>query len=141
MRCEEVMKRDVRCITPEESAELAAQRMATDNVGFLPVCDAFGAVLGTVTDRDLALRVLARGGPASTRIADVFTREVVACHPGDELSEAQALMARHHKSRIMCIDEGNRVVGVISLSDIAQQSSEARAAQTLRQISQREARA
>lgn len=140
MRCEEVMKREVRCISPEDSAQMAAQRMQNDNVGFLPVCDDLGAVLGTVTDRDLAIRVLARGQPATTRIAEVFTHEVVACHPGDDLYDAQAMMAKHHKSRIMCIDERNRVVGVISLSDIAQQSSEARAAKTLRQVSQREAR-
>jgi CBS domain-containing protein len=135
------MKRDVRCIFQDDSAQRAAEQMAIANVGFLPVCDERGAVLGTVTDRDLTLRVLARGQPATTRIADVYTREVVACHPQDELHDAQAMMAQHHKSRIMCIDESNRVVGIISLSDIAQQASEARAAQTLRQVTQREARA
>ena len=140
MRCEEVMKRDVQCTTLQDSVQLAAQRMASENVGFLPVCDEWGTVLGTVTDRDLTLRVLAHGRPADTLIADVFTHEVVACRPDDDLYDAQAMMARRHKSRIMCVDECNRLVGVISLSDVAQQSSEARAARTLRQISQREAR-
>jgi len=141
MRCEEVMKRDVQCVSSRESVQLAAQRMATGNIGFLPVCDEAGVVLGAVTDRDLVLRVLAHGKPETTPIADVFTQEVVACHPGDDLVEAQTMMAKHHKSRIMCLDEQNHVVGVISLSDIAQQSSEARAAKTLRQVSEREARA
>jgi CBS domain-containing protein len=141
MRCEEVMKRDVQCVSSRESVQLAAQRMANGNIGFLPVCDESGVVLGALTDRDLVLRVLAHGRPETTPIADVFTHEVVACHPGDDLFEAQTMMAKHHKSRIMCLDEQNHVVGVISLSDIAQQSSEARAAKTLRQVSEREARA
>jgi signal-transduction protein with cAMP-binding, CBS, and nucleotidyltransferase domain len=141
MRCEELMKRDVQSIRPQDTVQLAAQRMRDENLGFLPVCDDSGQVLGTITDRDLAIRVLAGGMSAETRIEDVFTHEVIACHPADDLYEAQAMMGRYHKSRIMCLDAGERLVGVISLSDIAQQSSEARAARTLRQVSQREARA
>jgi signal-transduction protein with cAMP-binding, CBS, and nucleotidyltransferase domain len=141
MRCEELMKRDVQSIRPQDTVQLAAQRMRDENLGFLPVCDDSGQVLGTITDRDLAIRVLAGGMSGETRIEDVFTHEVIACHPSDDLYDAQAMMGRYHKSRIMCLDAGERLVGVISLSDIAQQSSEARAARTLRQVSQREARA
>ena len=140
MRCEEVMKRDVRCVSPQETVQLAAQRMRAENVGFLPVCDDAGTVLGTLTDRDLAIRVLAQGLPLTTRVQDVCTREVISCHGDDDLQEAQTLMAKHHKSRIMCVDGGSRLVGVISLSDLAQQSVEARAARTLRQVTTREAR-
>ncbi|HWO11560.1 MAG TPA: CBS domain-containing protein [Polyangiaceae bacterium] len=141
MRCDELMKRDVRSVRPQDTAQLAAQRMRDENLGFLPVCDDSGQVLGTITDRDLAIRVLAGGMPADTHVEDVFTHEVIACDPADDLHDAQAMMARFHKSRIMCLDAGQRLVGVISLSDIAQQASEARAARTLRQISQREVRA
>lgn len=141
MRCEKIMKWDVECVPPEETVQKAAKRMRDENVGFLPVCDPSKKVLGTVTDRDLTIRVLADGRAATTPVNDVLTREVIACHPEDDLETAEELMARHHKSRIMCVDRSGRLVGVISLSDIAQHEDAAKASQTLRQVSEREARA
>jgi CBS domain-containing protein len=141
MRCETIMKRDVECITPQETVQDAARLMRDDRIGFLPVCDDSRKVLGTVTDRDLAMRVLAEGRAPSTRVEAVLTREVVACRPDEDLRHAEELMGRHQKSRIMCVDEQGRLVGVISLSDIAQKEKGTRASQTLREVSQREARA
>ena len=63
MRCEAIMKRDVECITPQSTVQDAAELMRDEGIGFLPVCDASRKALGTVTDRDLVLRVLAQGGP------------------------------------------------------------------------------
>lgn len=139
MRCEELMKREVECVSLQDTVQSAAKRMRDENVGFLPVCDETKKILGTVTDRDLTIRVLADARAATTLINDVFTREIVACRPEDDLRKAEELMAKHHKSRIMCADNG-RLVGVISLSDIAQRESGARASQTLRDVSEREAR-
>jgi CBS domain-containing protein len=140
MRCKEIMKRDVECASPEETVQSAAQRMRDEEIGFLPVCDANKKVLGTITDRDLTIRVLAGGMSPTTTISDVFTRDIVACRPDDKLETAQDMMARHHKSRIMCIDEHDQLIGVISLSDIAQQG-DGSAAKTLRKVSEREIRA
>jgi CBS domain-containing protein len=119
----------------------AAQRMRDAAIGFLPVCDDSQKVLGTVTDRDLTIRVLADGRAATTPVDEIFTRECVACGPDDDLRKAEELMARNHKSRILCVDGDGRLVGVISLSDVAQREKGARAAETLREVSQREARA
>jgi len=141
MRCEQIMKKDLECVSPQDTVQSAARRMRDENVGFLPVSDQARKVLGTVTDRDLAIRVLASGGPSTTRVEEVMTREVVSCRPEDDLRTAEQLMAKNHKSRIMCIDSQGRLVGVISLSDIAQQEKGDKAAQTLRQVSEREARA
>ena len=69
-----------------------------------------------------------------------MTEEVVACSPQDDIREAERVMAENHKSRIMCNDDDGRLVGVISLSDIAQHEGGARASDTLRQVSEREAR-
>jgi len=140
MQCEEIMKRAVECVSPQDTVRTAAKRMRDENVGFLPVCDAGKQVLGTVTDRDLTIRVLADGRATTTAINDVLTREVIACRPEDDLRKAEELMSKHHKSRMMCIDGSGRLVGVISLSDIAQRSG-TRASQTLRHVSEREARA
>src|SRR5260221_3777880 len=115
--------------------------MREENLGFLPVCDQSKRVLGTITDRDIAVRIVASARPATTLIEDVMTREVVSCRPDDDLQRAQQLMARNHKSRIMCLDKDGRLVGIISLSDIVQHEQGTDAAETLRKVSEREVRA
>ena len=91
MRCREIMKKDVECVSATDTAQAAAKRMRDVNVGFLPVCDQSKRVLGTITDRDLAIRVLADASPSTTRMEDVMTREVVCCRPDDELRLKRAL--------------------------------------------------
>jgi CBS domain-containing protein len=141
MQIQEIMKKDVECISPKDTVQAAAKRMRDQGIGFLPVCDNSKKVLGTVTDRDLAIRALANGSPPTTPVQEVMTREVVSCRPEDDLRKVEELMAKNHKSRIMCLDNSGRLVGVISLSDIAQHDQGGRASQTLRQVSEREAQA
>lgn len=141
MQCETIMKRGVVCVSPQDSAQQAAARMRDENVGFLPVCGQGQKVLGTVTDRDIAIRLVASGMPANMPVRDIMTSEVVSCRPHDDLDVARELMARYQKSRIMCIDNAGTLVGVISLSDIARNEPGADAADTLREVSGREARA
>jgi CBS domain-containing protein len=141
MRCEHIMKRNVECVSPGDSVQTAAMRMRDQNIGFLPVCEKDMKVLGTITDRDLTIRVLAEGRPAATRVQDVMTGEPIACRPQDELRRAEELMGSHQKSRIMCVNEDGVLAGIISLSDIAQQEKASRAAQTMRDVSQRESHA
>lgn len=141
MRCEEIMKRDVECLSPKDTVEAAAVRMRDENVGFLPVCDASGKVLGTLTDRDIVVRVLATKKPSSSPVETIMTKEVVGCRPQDDIQKAEQLMAQKHKSRIMCLDDGGRLVGIISLSDIAQHVDGAHALETFRQVTEREVRA
>jgi CBS domain-containing protein len=140
MRCEEIMKREVECVSPRDTVEDAAATMRDENVGFLPICDQSKRVLGTLTDRDIAIRLVAAKKPGGTAVEEIMTREVVACHPEDDVREAERLMAEEHKSRIMCVDGGGQLVGVISLSDIAQHERGKRASDTLRQVSERETR-
>jgi CBS domain-containing protein len=134
------MKQDLECISPRDTVEDAAQRMRDENIGFLPVCDESRKVLGTLTDRDVAIRVVAARKPASTMVEDVMTREVIACEPKDDIRDAEQAMAEHHKSRIMCLDEQGRLVGIISLSDIVRHEGARRATSTLIEVSAREAR-
>jgi CBS domain-containing protein len=140
MICEEIMKRELQTIDEASSIQHAAEKMATANVGFLPVCDRNGQALGTITDRDITVRAVARGkSPGSTSVGEVMSREVVSCQAGDDLATAEQRMVQHHKSRILVIDEGGRLKGVISLSDLAQNDPGRRAAVVLREISSREA--
>jgi CBS domain-containing protein len=118
--CSDVMRRDVMVCHFEDPVSAVAAAMRDNNLGFIPVCDGNGSVAGTITDRDLALRVVAeRRDPAKTRAGDVLTREVVFCSQNDRLEIAEALMIQHRKSRILCTDVRGRPLGVISLSDIA----------------------
>jgi len=136
------MKSDVECCGLADTVEYAAERMAERNIGFLPVCDGRGHVVGTLTDRDIVLRVVACGlDPKATRLQDVYTRDLVACSPDDDLLVAEALMSKHKKSRIICLDAQERLAGVISLSDVARIETGARSSALLRSVAQREARA
>ena len=139
MLCETLMKTSVECVTPDESVVIAARLMRDGNLGFLPVCEEYsGRVLGTVTDRDITLRLVAERLPLWTRVEDVMTRDVIACSPDDDLDTAHDLMAENQVSRIMCIDDDEQLVGVISLSDVAQMDG-TQAVRTLKQVSAREA--
>jgi CBS-domain-containing membrane protein len=140
MRCEEIMKQTVSCASSGDPIQTAARTMRDRNIGFLPVCDESKKVIGTITDRDLAIRACADDRSASsTRVGDVMTREVVACRPSDDVVKAEELMMKHHKSRMICVDESGRLAGVISLSDIAQHQGDG-GARTLREVSSREVR-
>jgi CBS domain-containing protein len=139
MRCRDIMKRDVDCCWADDSVAEAASRMRARGVGFLPVCDATGEVIGTITDRDLTIRVLADClHPIHTKIGDVMTPGVVAVSPDASLRDAEELMESHRKSRIVCVNRWRQPVGIISLSDIAEHEPFWRVAHVMRTVAQRE---
>lgn len=141
MKLEKVMKTDVECVKTFENVFSAAERMKARNIGFLPVCDESGAVVGTVTDRDLAIRVLGeRRNPESCLVGEVMTGGPITCTTDDDVHTVEELMAEAHVSRIVCVDDDRCPIGVISLSDIAQEEKGGRAAAILREVSAREAR-
>jgi CBS domain-containing protein len=137
MRASDIMKGAVECLQEQDTVEAAARRMRDHNIGFLPVCDDESHVMGTLTDRDIAIRLVAEGKECSTRVADVMTREAVTCGPDLELGEVEKLLAQYQKSRCMVVDDGGKLVGVISLSDLAQHD-EKQVGRTLRDVSSRE---
>ena len=140
MRCEQIMKKNVACVTEQDSVQVAARRMREQNIGFLPVCEDGMRVVGAITDRDIALRTCADDRSASsTKVADIMTKQVIACRPSDDVKQAEKLMSEHHKSRMICVDNNGKLVGIISLSDLAQEGAD-EAAQTLKNVTTREAR-
>lgn len=142
MRCEEIMKKQVSCVGPSDNVKAAAQKMRDNELGFLPVCDDSKNVLGVITDRDITIRLVASDESASsTKVDSIMSKELVACRPEDDIDTAQKLMKEHKKSRIMCVDDDGKLVGVISLSDIAQCEEPGRASETLKHVSSREASA
>jgi CBS domain-containing protein len=138
MICEEIMKRQVACVSPQDPIESAARQMRDQNIGFLPICDPSKKVLGTLTDRDIVVRVVAEALPMSTRVEEAMSREVVACKPSDTLESAEQKMAQNQKSRVLVLNDDGTLAGVISLSDIAQHDG-GRIHETMRQVTGREA--
>jgi CBS domain-containing protein len=139
-RCGQIMKRDVQTVGERDAVQRAADLMALANVGFLPVCDQRRRVVGTITDRDIVVRVVAKGvSPASWVVGDVMSRKVVACRPEDELEIAEQFMAQYQVARLPITDEDGTLQGVISLSDIAEHEPLRRTGRTLRAVASREA--
>lgn len=138
MRCHEVMKSQVEYARPEDSLEAASRLMRDRGIGFLPVCDASFRVLGVITDRDVVVRACAEGVPMATQVQSLMTKELVTCRPEDSLQRAEELMATYRKSRIVVCDEHQKMVGVISLSDVAHHDWPGRSGRTLRSVTQRE---
>lgn len=120
MRCEQIMKRNIECLREHDTIATAARNMRNNEVGFLPVCDEAGRVHGTITDRDLAIRIRAADRLMSTSVVEVMTQAVIACSPADEVSRVEELMGQLHESHMLVCDEKGKLLGVISLSDIAQ---------------------
>ncbi len=138
LRCRDVMKSDVACCAREETLATVARLMRRRNVGFVPVCDDDGAVIGAVTDRDIVIRAVATGrAPEQTSVGTIFTPELASCSPDDPLDAAEDLMEQHKRSRIVCTDGARRPVGVVSLSDVARVEGVNRVARVLRAVSSR----
>jgi CBS domain-containing protein len=140
MLCREIMKDNVMCATTQATVADAAVVMRDEEIGFLPVCDVERNVVGTLTDRDIVIRVVAAGESTDQSVESFMTREVVACRSDDEVAVAQDLMSDLQVSRIICLSDEGLLEGVISLSDIAQVADGADASATLRDVSAREAR-
>jgi CBS domain-containing protein len=131
------MKADVECVSPQTPVKEAARKMRDQNIGFIPVCDDAMRPIGTLTDRDIAIRVVAEDYSSSTPVEMFITYEVVSCSPDDDVSYARALMAQNRISRIICTNRRGRIEGIISLSDIVELDA-IDAAQTLLEVAGRE---
>ena len=138
MLCRDLMKSVVLCAAADTTVTQAAMLMRDEQIGFLPICDQAGNVIGVLTDRDIAIRVVAENRSADEPVEEFMSSKIVACRSDDDLAVAQEQMGELQVSRIICLDENGRLQGVISLSDIAQVGDDA--ASTLRNVSQREAR-
>lgn len=139
MRCEEAMTREVECLKTNDSVAEAARRMREADVGFLPICRTDGTAVGTLTDRDLVLRVLAENQPSTTQVQDVMTPNVVSCRPDDDVTRAEQLMRANQVSRILCIDDDGQIAGVISFRDISQYERESESGKLLADVKTSEA--
>lgn len=120
--CSEVMTKGPFCCLSNDSVEKAAMIMQRENVGAVPVIetDQTKKLVGIVTDRDLALKVIAGGlDPKRTKVNAVMTHTVVTCRAEDDLQTALDAMAEHQLRRIPVVDDDNTIVGIIAQADVA----------------------
>ena len=132
----EVMTRGVERISPAATLEQAAKQMKAHNVGILPVVDA-GNVVGILTDRDIVLRAVSeRLRPESTRVCDVMTPKAICCYEDEDIKQASLVMEKNLVHRLIVLDHNERLVGLVSLSDLAAKGkSDALAGHVLGEVS------
>lgn len=137
MNVKDIMTRDVEVVHPDDAIKEAARKMRDRDIGFLPVCDG-DRLVGVVTDRDLILRGLAEGTDPGTNIGrDLMTSPVVYCFDDQDVKEATRLMEDHQIRRVAVLRrENKRLVGVLSLGDIARSSTRKVSGEVLESVSE-----
>lgn len=136
MKIREIMTPAVQCVRPDDNLVEAAGVMRDLDVGVVPVCDE-GKVVGMLTDRDITVRAVAQGADANQMaVRDIMSPQVVCVYEDDSVDAVIRLMEHHQVRRtpVMSIDQ--RLVGIVSLGDIAVDASPALSAVALRDISQ-----
>ena len=121
-KCNEVMTKNLVCCLPSDMVIKAAELMKSENIGPILVIEneQTQKLVGIVTDRDLALKILAEGRDAkSTKVEAVMTRKVVTCLASDDLQKALDAMAEHQLRRIPVVDNDNKILGIIAQADVA----------------------
>ncbi len=137
MKISEMMTREVEVIDPNATVAEAAEKMKALDIGPLPVCDGM-TVLGMVTDRDIAIRSAAAGqDPTTTKVRDVMTPDIEYLFDDQDLDDAAKLMAEKQIRRLVVLNREKRLVGIISLGDIAVDGNKDKlTGQTLESISE-----
>ena len=119
MQAKELMTRSVVCLSPKVSVEEIARKMKSMDVGFMPICSD-DRLVGTVTDRDIVLRGIAAGkNTADCTAEDIMTTDVYWCYEDQSAEEVADYMAKREIRRVLIIDRSKRLVGVISIGDLA----------------------
>jgi len=139
-KCNEVMTKNPVCCLPNDMVAKVAQLMKSKNIGPVPIIEneQTKKLVGIVTDRDLALKIVAEGRDAkSTKAEEVMTRKVVTCRGEDDVQKALDAMSEHQLRRIPVVDNDNRIVGIIAQADVATRVDQpAKTAEVVKDISQ-----
>ncbi|MES2697552.1 MAG: CBS domain-containing protein [Verrucomicrobiota bacterium] len=136
MKVHEIMTAHARCVSPDNNLVEAAGLMVELDVGALPVCGEDDRLAGIVTDRDLAVRAVAKGrDPNTTLVQEVMTPSIVYIFADQAVEDATRVMQEHEIRRLPVLNRQKRLVGIVSLGDVAMSSNPAFSGTTLRQVS------
>lgn len=137
MKLSEIMTRDVVVMQPDDSLQSAAKKMRDRNIGFLPVCDG-EELLGVISDRDLTIRALADGMDVNIMLGrDLMTAPAIYCYDDQDVSEVAKIMEENQIRRLVVLSrDDKRLVGVVSLGDLARNESADRSGRVLQKVSE-----
>ena len=135
MKLKEIMSTEVEIVRSDASIQEAAEKMASLDLGALPVCEG-SRLIGMITDRDITVRDTAAGrDPKTTLVSDCLSSELVYGFEDQDLDEAQALMEQKQVRRLPILSREKALVGIVALADLATKVSAAKAGQATQAIS------
>ena len=131
----EFMTANPCAIDADKSVAYAAKMMKDEDVGLAPIVEG-DRLIGTVTDRDIAIRVVAEGKDhETTTVREIASTQLVTIDPDQDLDEAVRLMAQHQVRRLPVVEEDGKLVGVVAQADIAREGEDAKTGQVVEEIS------
>jgi CBS domain-containing protein len=140
MKCSDIMSRNLEWLSEKQTIADAARVMTEAGIGFLPICNAAGNIVGVVTDRDVVTRGVAKGlDAAKTRVAEVMSAPPITCRADADLRLAEELMAEERKSRIVVTSPEGMLTGVLSIANIIEHAPGREALATVQAVLWREA--
>ena len=125
MKISECMTQDVRLVSPDDTIERAAQIMGSADTGVLPVSDG-DRLVGMITDRDIAVRAIGEGKGPETEVREIMTQDVKYCFVDEDTAHVAKNMGELQVRRLPVIDRDKRLVGILSLADVASHENDGR---------------
>jgi CBS domain-containing protein len=123
-------------IDADKPVAYAAKMMRDEDVGLAPIVEG-DKLIGTLTDRDIATRVVAEGrDPNSTTVREVASQDLVTIEPNARLDDALQLMAKHQVRRLPVVEQGDRLVGVVAQADVAEHAEPSQTGRMVGEISE-----
>jgi len=136
MKISEVMTRDVQTVRPDQPVQDAASFMLSADAGSIPVTDG-DRLIGMITDRDIAVRGVAKGYGPDTPVRELMTDEVICVREEDDVEDVASRMSSAQVRRLPVIDGDERLCGIVSLGDLSRDGDGDSAAQALEGVSER----
>ena len=132
----DVMTSDPCTIDADKSVAYAAKMMRDEDVGLAPIVEG-DKLIGMLTDRDIAIRVVAEGrNPDQVTVSEVASKQVVTIDPQQDLDEALRIMAKHQVRRLAVVEEDGKLVGVVAQADVAREGDDSQTGELVQEISQ-----
>ena len=135
MKVSEVMTRDVQTVRPDQPVSEAASFMLSADAGSIPVTEG-ERLIGMITDRDIAVRGIAKGYGPDTPVRELMTNDVIAAREDDDIDDIASRMSEAQVRRLPVIDAQERLCGIVSLGDLTQNGDSDEAEQALEGVSQ-----
>ena len=135
MKVSDVMTRDVRTVSPDTTAQEAANFMLGEDAGSMPVSDG-DRLVGMITDRDIAVRGVAKGHGPDTPVRELMTDEIICVRENDDVEDVASKMSQAQVRRLPVIDDNEKLCGIVSLGDLSRETDDESAHEALEGVSQ-----